>query len=204
MERRGGARKARTLLLDETMKAMARDWLSSQKTGEVTPRRFQHALNSQILPSLNITLKKPLCERTARRWLIKLGWRLTRIRKGVYLDGHERDDVVAYRNKEFLPQMKEFEERMTRYLVDKMTGELVPIEPTLNPGQKKVIALFQDESSFHANEYKSSAWFVLFLFLYTDSNCAISGFTRERSCSRVNPVAGLFTSRILLMKSMDA
>lgn len=203
-ERRGGARKGRTLLLDETLKATARDWLSSQKTGDVTPRCFQHALNSQILPSLNIALKKPLCERTARRWLIKLGWRLTQIRKGVYLDGHEREDVVTYRNEEFLPRMKEFEARMTCYLVDKTTGELVPIEPTLSPGQKKVIPLFQDESSFHANEYKSSAWFVPVLFLCMLSNCAVPGFVRERSCSRVNPVADLFMSRILSMKSMDA
>jgi len=158
-EKRGGARKGRTLLLDETLKSTARNWLSSQRTGEVTPRRFQHALNGQILPSLNIALKKPLCERTARRWLIKLGWRMTRIRKGVYLDGHEREDVVKYRNEEFLPRMKEFEARMSHYIQDP-DGVLKPVEPTLSPGQKKIIPLFQDESCFHANEYKSSAWFV--------------------------------------------
>jgi len=157
-ERRGGARKGRTLLLDETLKCAARDWLSSQKTGEVTPRRFQHALNSQILPSLDVSLKKPLCERTARRWLIKLGWRHTRIWKGVYLDGHEREDVVKYRNEEFMPRMKEFEARMTRYVQESNTGKLIAVEPMLSAGEKKVIALFQDESSFHANEYKSSAW----------------------------------------------
>ena len=151
--------RKRTLLLDETVKATARDWLASQPTGDVTPRRFQDALNNQILPALNIELKKPLCERTARRWLIKLGWRMTRIRKGVYLDGHEREDVVKYRNEEFLPRMKQYEARMTRYVLDGNT--LKAIEPTLEPGQKKIIALFQDESSFHANEFKSSTWFAL-------------------------------------------
>jgi hypothetical protein len=155
-EKRGGVRKGRTLLLDETMRSAARDWLASQKTGEVTPRRFQHALNNEILPSLNISLKNPLCERTASRWLIRLGWRMTTIRKGVYMDGHEREDVVQYRNEEFLPRMKKYEAQMTHYVVDGET--LKPIEPDLQPGQKKIIALFQDESSFHANEYKSSAW----------------------------------------------
>jgi len=145
-------------LLDETLKCAARDWLSSQKTGEVTPRCFQHVLNSQILPSLDVSLKKPLCERTARRWLIKLGWQHTRIRKGVYLDGHEHEDVVKYQNEEFIPWMKEFEARMSRYVQDSNTRELIAIEPMLSAGEKKVIALFQDESSFHANEYKSSAW----------------------------------------------
>ena len=83
---------------------------------------------------------------------------MTRIRKGVYLDGHEREDVVKYRNEEFLPRMKEYEARMTRYVLDGDT--LNPIEPTLEPGEKKIIALFQDESTFHANEFKSSTWFA--------------------------------------------
>jgi hypothetical protein len=81
---------------------------------------------------------------------------MTRIRKGVYMDGHERKDIVKYHNEEFLPHMRKYEAQMTHYVVDGDT--LKPIEPDLQPGQKKIIALFQDESSFHANEYKSLAW----------------------------------------------
>ena len=44
--------------------------------------------------------------RTARRWLAKLGFEWKEFRKGVYKDGHERPDVVAYRNSEFLPQFE--------------------------------------------------------------------------------------------------
>lgn len=87
---------ARTLLLDETVCTAARDWLSSQKVGSVMPRHFQHALNNDILPSINVTPKRDLCERTARRWMILLGWRRTVLRKGVYMDGHEREDVKEY------------------------------------------------------------------------------------------------------------
>jgi hypothetical protein len=159
-ERRGGVKKARTLLLDETLRSTAKDWLTSQKSGQVTPRRFQHALNSKILPTVGVMLKKPLCERTARRWLIKLGWRLTRIQKGVYMDGHEREDVVKYRNEVFLPRMKEYEARMTHYVLE--GTDLQPIEPELQAGQKKIIPLFHDESCFHANEHKSTAWSVDF------------------------------------------
>ena len=72
------------------------------------------------------------------------------------MDGHERDDVVKYRNEEFLPQMKKYEDRMTHYILD---GDVLkPIKPILQLGEKKVIPLFQDESTFHANEFKSSAW----------------------------------------------
>lgn len=38
---------------------------------------------------------------TARRWLHKLGFNQKRYSKGVYFDGHKRDDVVADRQKFF-------------------------------------------------------------------------------------------------------
>ncbi|EGN99221.1 hypothetical protein SERLA73DRAFT_152883 [Serpula lacrymans var. lacrymans S7.3] len=65
----------------------------SIEAGQITPHCFQYALNNTILPSLNITLAKPLCKRTARQWLLKLGWQLTRLRKGVYMDGHKRPEL---------------------------------------------------------------------------------------------------------------
>ena len=40
-------------------------------------------------------------EETARRWLVELGFSRVHHQKGVYFDGHDRDDVVTYRN-EFL------------------------------------------------------------------------------------------------------
>jgi hypothetical protein len=51
----------------------------------------------------------PISKCTAHHWLIKLGWRQTIVWKGVYMDGHERNDVVEYRNKVFLPAIAQFE-----------------------------------------------------------------------------------------------
>ena len=85
-------------------------WLIQQKKGSITPGKFQKGINKVILPSLRIFPSKPLCEPTARRWLIKLGWQHTKIKKGVYLDGHEREDVVSYCQNIFLPKMLEFEQ----------------------------------------------------------------------------------------------
>jgi len=56
-------------------------------------------------------LEVGLLERTAWHWLYKLGWWRTRLKKGVYMDGHERDDVKEYR-KVFLCDMAKFEKRM--------------------------------------------------------------------------------------------
>jgi len=75
------------------------------------------------------------------------------------MDGHEREDVKKYRQEVFLPAMAEYERRMVHYEVDAGgSGGLKRVEPTLAPNEKKVIALFHDESCFHANEYKRSSW----------------------------------------------
>jgi len=96
VEKWGGDRTAQSWLYDESVEKQTRDWLALQPTGKVTPQCLQEALNASILPGLGIILKNPLSERTAQRWLIKLGWHWTVVQKGVYIDGHEREDVVKY------------------------------------------------------------------------------------------------------------
>jgi hypothetical protein len=46
--------------------------------------------------------------RTARNWLKNFGYNWRGVKKGVFIDGHERVDVVADRVK-FLNRMKELE-----------------------------------------------------------------------------------------------
>ena len=70
------------------------------------------------------------------------------------MDGHERADVVEYRQKVFLPAMAEFERRMAQY----EGPELKCIPPTLAPGEREIIPNFHNESTFHGNEESSSAW----------------------------------------------
>ena len=74
VEHRGGSKNAQSLLKDEAVRKAALSWLTEQAVGSITPLKFREGLNGVILPSLGITTKRPLCKRTARRWLIKLGW----------------------------------------------------------------------------------------------------------------------------------
>ena len=149
----GSAPRNTSLLTRDDVRAACLDYLQSIKVGQVTPRKLQFQLNTSILPSLGITLKKDLCERTARRWLIKLGWRLSVVRKGIYMDGHEREDVKAYR-KVFLERMEGFERRMTHY-----EGEdLTPVPPQLQEGEKEVIPVWHDECCFHQNDESGRVW----------------------------------------------
>jgi hypothetical protein len=153
----------RSLLSDEQVQTAVRTYLTSLPTGEVTPSHFCRMLSNHILPSLGYTFTKGLSERTAWRWLVDLGWRNKLLWKGVYMDRHERADVVEYCNNTFLPLMMSYQERMVKW--ELQGSELVHIDPVLGPGERRIIAVFQDESSFHVNEYKRTLWCVpLFQF----------------------------------------
>ncbi|KAI0281130.1 hypothetical protein BGY98DRAFT_1095071 [Russula aff. rugulosa BPL654] len=52
--------------------------------------------------------KKSISKNMATRWLQKLDWRYKGIKKGMYINGHEREDVVAYRRK-FIKWFKFYE-----------------------------------------------------------------------------------------------
>ena len=48
---------------------------------------------------------KPLGKTATYKWLNRLGFYATEEKKGVYVNGHERADVIEYRQKEFLPKI---------------------------------------------------------------------------------------------------
>jgi hypothetical protein len=146
------------LLKDEQVQTVVRAHLASVPIGEVTPKQFHKALNDDILPLLGLVVKGGLLEHMAWRWLLALGWRCTRVKKGVYMDGHERPDVIKYRDDVFLPLMASYERCMVQWKPE--GAGLVRIESDLGPDEKRVIAVFQDESCFHVNNNKQMTWCV--------------------------------------------
>ena len=148
----------RSLLSDKQVQTVARTYLMGLPMGKVTLSCFCCMLNECILPSLGYTLTTGLLECTAWRWLVNLGWRSKVLRKGVYMDGHERPDVVEYHNNVFLCNMASHQKKMVRW--EQQESELVRIDPVLMLGEKQIIAMFQDESMFHANEYRSTIWYI--------------------------------------------
>ncbi|KAF7311191.1 hypothetical protein MKEN_01020600 [Mycena kentingensis (nom. inval.)] len=94
---------------------------------------------------------KPISIWTARRWLLKMGYRFKKRPRGLYMDGHEREDVVEYRQNVFVPIMEEIKERMRRRLEDGTWG--------LPPGVERAIVLWhQDESTFYQNDQRMVYW----------------------------------------------
>jgi hypothetical protein len=101
-------------------------------------------------------ITKPISERTTRRYLNELGYRFTMPKKGQYTDGHKHEDVVYYRQQQFLPEWRRIQNRMECWITADTLPELEygPKMPGLH-----VIAWFHDESIFYANDRRKKGWY---------------------------------------------
>ncbi|KIY43540.1 hypothetical protein FISHEDRAFT_78393 [Fistulina hepatica ATCC 64428] len=144
-----------TVLIDEDISSTLQLALVEKvKSGYLTAQTLVELVASEEiqmkLEAANIR-KRSISLRTAQCWLKHFGWRYEHVRKGMYIDGHERDDVVAYRQ-EFLGRWKEYERRMVTY--DSETGEpTFPKGFPITPGTPfRLILITQDECTFYAND----------------------------------------------------
>lgn len=97
-------------------------------------------------------ITRTISERTARRYLQTLGYRWQPAKKGQYVDGHEREDVVLYREQQFLPEWRSLQDRMHNWT----TENLPEFGPHLST--RRVVVWFHDESVFYAHDRRKRAW----------------------------------------------
>jgi hypothetical protein len=94
--------------------------------------------------------------RTAQCWLGKLSWRYTKKRNGMYVDGHEREDVVEYRQG-FVERWKQYEKRFV--IFDNDGNELSQPSGFAVPGVRfQLILVTHDESTFYENDRWKTKW----------------------------------------------
>ena len=145
---RGLHRKVLPLILDEDIAEAFRSYLRSRTKKEynlLTGRSLAKWANSN-LPGIFIS------ERTAQRWMNHLGFHFGEPPLGVYVDGHEREDVIRYRAK-FVKKMLEYRNKMTIFRDD---GEILP---QLDEGCEEIVLIVHDECIFYANEGRKCVWF---------------------------------------------
>ena len=102
------------LLREEDIKEKMTVWLREKvadRNYNLTARKFQQWLNT-YLSSLELPEGYPrsVSERTALQYMRRLGFTHAPYKQGIYVDGHERADVVAYRKK-FLAKIKALESK---------------------------------------------------------------------------------------------
>jgi hypothetical protein len=97
-------------------------------------------------------IKNRISVATAQRWMKKLNYRWTSGPKGQFVDGHERDDVVSYRQNVFLPAWNNLKAK-TR---DWSPGSKPASDPILHA--RYTVVWFHDESTFYANDRRRVRW----------------------------------------------
>jgi hypothetical protein len=71
------------------------------------PQGLKKYMELELFPRIHMKVGKGISLSTARRWLQCEGFKYTAHKKAIYYDGHDRPDVVKYRQEEFLPAMAE-------------------------------------------------------------------------------------------------
>lgn len=146
--------KKKSLIHDEDVQLILRQFVRTEKDVSLTSTKLADWVNENLHVRLGITSPPNISSRTAQRWLNILGLRFGKFMKGLYNDGHERDDVVRYRNA-FLQRMSTYEKRMIQYVGDYME---ISIFPELEDGEKGLVLVTHDESCFGSNDGRSYCW----------------------------------------------
>jgi hypothetical protein len=129
----------------------------------MTSIEFCKWVNKTLLP--NSTLEPGFPRRvsveTSRKWLHEMGFEVLTARKGIFIDGHERLDVIESR-KTFLRKMVKigflhFTNAPTEEAKQALPDDL---DPPIQERREKTVVFFHDETTFQSNEDQSSQWGV--------------------------------------------
>jgi len=152
-----------SVLEDEDVKAKIQLQLLEHTRGHhVTARDLVEVVSSPKLQqffSQSAITKPAISEHTGHHWLSRLDWQYGHTKKGMYIDGHECEDVVEYR-KAFINWCKEYQKCF--HLYDNNGN---PLPPPVAPkgyfplgGRFQLILVTHDESTFYQNDLQKSQW----------------------------------------------
>ncbi len=145
-------KKLGCFLRDENIREKIDTYLRENKF-EVHIHTLTKYINEEVMPNLDDGLSVKLSERTIIQWMKIFGHSYREATKGVYMDGHERDDVVAYRG-QFLTKTAKHEKRMPTFTDDYSDV----VWPNLQNGEKPLIFVTHDEFIFHAFDGQGRQW----------------------------------------------
>ena len=169
--RAGCHTKLSSLFDDEEVQLFVKDFISSKReeitasllAQAVTEFVGSHEMGGSVQTSLELAetetdgfqqKPKSLKARAAENWLKKMGYSWRSGKKGVYIDGHEREDVVKYRQDVFLPILQGVRSRLAEWDDD---GNVMT-EKGLAEGSRWVVIVTHDESTFHVNDGRRQMW----------------------------------------------
>jgi len=142
-------------LYDEDLSTKIHEFLLNLRKDQLF-FKAEDIVNFVATPDMQVamgTKATTISKQTAQRWLKRMGWRYGKMANGMYLDGHEREDIVEYRTW-FLTEYQKLERRMTKYDKD---GNLEKL-PELQDGEQAIREVTHDESTFYANDRRRQGY----------------------------------------------
>ena len=137
----------------EVLQAIQEELSEKSKIGFIKAQDVCNIVASEKLQVLfsRLGIPKPsISQSTAQRWLAKMKWRYSKTKNGMYIGGHEREDVMAYRHA-FVHQWADYEARF-QFWDD--NGNCLPCSSPLCP----LVLITHDESVFFQNDKRKTNW----------------------------------------------
>ena len=146
------------ILNDESLRERVSQWVREHAFMKGSPNMNASMLcefvNSTLLPCHHLPPNFPrnIALRTAIRWLHnKLGFKPMSRKKGIYIDGHEREDVIKDRNS-FLNEIHSLQgSHQPQPLCSDEDESSVSLGAST---QKKLVMIYHDDSSFAPMRFK--------------------------------------------------
>ena len=146
---------------DERLNHKAAEWVRAHAfmKGEpnMTAQSFCDWINSDLLVASHLPTFFPreISLRTSIRWLHHLGFKPVSHKKGVYIDGHEREDVIKHRE----ALLKTLEDlRVSHRPLPRCSDDPPRVRLEADEEKKELVIIFHDESIFNTNEGQTWMW----------------------------------------------
>jgi hypothetical protein len=120
------------------------------------PQGLRQYIKVKLFPRVKQKVGKGVSLKAAWKFLHKEGFHYVEHKKGLYYDGHERPDVVDYRQKEFLPQIEAFRRRLVEYQPGNEKEEVIKTPD--NFVERHLVLVPQDEMTAQANDGMKKNW----------------------------------------------
>lgn len=140
---------------EKMVPAAAKEYLDHITNVEI-PKGLKKYLDIELFPQIHYKVGRGVSLSTAHQMLRREGFSYTEHKKALYYDGHERPDVVKYRQEVFLPAMLEYRKHLVEYKVDNLEEEVQ--KPISNYVERCLVLVPQDEMTAQANDGKRKSW----------------------------------------------
>ena len=163
--RQGQYRRKGVSWKNEELSKMAKKYVQNNSSVKGKPNMttydFCRWVNTTLLPNLTLEpgFPRKVSVTTCRRWLLAMGFEVITPRKGIFIDGHERPDVVEARSAS-LRRMVKLGLLNSLNIPTDDAQKAIPhdMEPPTAKKCEKTIFFFHDESTFSASDDQNLKW----------------------------------------------